>query len=88
MFHLLVKVQNVSEPRTLTSSNGEQTTLVDLTLSSGADIFIATAFDKMAAQLISNKPVSGALYWVDLSFFLGGKDKNFQNVRIVTLIPF
>ena len=88
MLHLLVKVQSVSEPRTLTTTTGEQSQIVDVTCSCGADTFIASAFDKMAVQVMSSKPVAGALYWVDLSFFLGGRDKNFQNVRIVTMLPF
>lgn len=88
MLHLLVKVQSVSEPRTLTTTMGEQSQIVDVTCSSGSDTFIASAFDKMAVQVLSSKPVAGALYWVDLSFFLGGRDKNFQNVRIVSMLPF
>lgn len=88
MLHLLVKVTSVGEPRTLTSNTGEQSQIVDVTMTSGADTFIGSAFDKVAAQVISTKPVAGALYWVDLSFFLGGKEKNFQNIRIVTMLPF
>lgn len=88
MLHLLVKVTSVGEPRTLTSNTGEQSQLVEITMTSGADTFIACAFDKVAAQVISTKPVPGALYWVDLSFFLSGKEKCFLNVRIVNMIPF
>lgn len=81
----LVKVESVSEVRTFTNGNGEQTTAIDLELSKGSERFICSAFDKTVTAIQNLKLVAGVIVWADLHFSVTGKDKKFQNVRVQSI---
>lgn len=78
----LVKVESVSDVRTFTNGNGEQTTAIDLELSLGSERYICSAFDKTVTAIQNLKLVAGALVWAELHFSVSGKDKKFQSVRV------
>lgn len=89
MLKLLVKIVAVGEVQSYTSHSGEQKSVMEVMMSSGSDVFIASAFSNTTAQVFTEKPVEGALYWVDLSFNLGGNgQRKFQNIRIQNISPF
>lgn len=81
----LVKVESVSEVRTFTNGNGEQTTAIDLELSLGSERYICSAFDKTVTAIQNLRIVAGVFVWVDLHFTVSGKDKKFQSVRVQSI---
>lgn len=85
---VLCKITSVGEVSKISTEKGEEISKIEVQLTGCGDNFIATAFDKAALEIASNKPVAGAYYWVDLTFSISGKEKKFQNVRLNRLNAF
>ena len=78
----LMKIESVGDVRTFTNSKGEQSCAVDIELLEGPNLYICTAFDKIATIIKGGGFAKGVLVLVDLHFSVSGTEKKFQNVRL------
>ena len=84
---VIAKIMSCGDLTTFATEGGNQIQKIELQLNAGLNQFICAAFDKMALELSANKPIVNAVYVCDLSFSISGKERNFQNVRLVRIAP-
>lgn len=78
---VLCKVIEQSAERKAQTAQGE-VSVVDLTLASGGNRFIASAFGMEAVRIITAPLDKAAWYMCDLTFTISGTDRKFQSVRL------
>lgn len=74
-------IKSVSSVRTIQGNQGEMK-IVDVVIDSGTDVFVFSAFDKVADRFVNASNMVGSLVRVHLTATVRDKDgKSFQSMR-------